>query len=147
MYYCYAHGYIDLSKYFDAHLELMNWGYNFIFIDANLLVEGARRSNWQIKQPYTTLLDYLANSQATVDYLVIIATDFLDQIYKEGVVPHYRDTLVFELLKAITNKKSQRSILDNLRPRIKHKFNLLPNIYKEILCLIQIWRDSQTIKT
>lgn len=147
LYYCYVRGYIDFSKYFDALLELINWEYSFILIDVNLLLEGARRTNWQVKQPYTTLLEYLANSQATEDFLTFIATNFLYQIYKEDILPHHRDTLIFELLKAITIKTSQRSILEQLIPRIKNKFNLQPVTYNEILCLIKIWQDSQTIRT
>lgn len=149
LYYCYARNYIDLEKYFDAYLKLINWGYDFLFMDTNLLIEGAKRANWKSQKPYTTLLEYLGNSQATEDYLTSVASELIYKLYTEDpdILPHYRDTLIFELLKSITNKKSQRSILRQLMSKIKHKFHLLPASYNEILNLIAIWRDCQTIKT
>ena len=145
--YCYAHNHIDLSKYFDAYLYLINWGYEFLFMDTNLLIEGAKRADWKSQKPYTTLLEHLGNSQATEDYFTSVATDFIYKLYTEDILPHYRDTLIFELLKSITNKKSQNNILRQLIPKIKQKFYLLSANYDEILSLIAIWRDFYTVKT
>lgn len=149
LYYCYARNYINLSKYFDAYLDLINWGYGFLFMDTNLLIEGAKRANWKSDKPYTTLLEYLGNSQATEEYLTSVASELIYKLYTEDldILPHYRDTLIFELLKSITNKKSQRSILKQLMPKIKQKFYLLSTTHDEILHLIALWWNCQTIKT
>ncbi len=145
--YCLQKGSIDYAKFFDCTLQLIRWGYNYTRINADILLEGAKRTKWQIQQPYTTLLEHLINLQATEDFLSFIATEFIYKLYKEDIIPHHRDYLIIELLKAITHKNSQISVLNKLFSRIQHKFNLLPVTKKEILDLIKIWRETQTIKT
>ncbi len=145
--YCLQQKSISYTKFFDSTLQLICWGYNHTPVDADMLIEGARRAKWQIQQPYTTLLEYLGNLQAEEDFLSFIATEFIYNLYKQDIIALSRDYLILELLKTVTYKKSQRSIITNLIHRIKHKFYLVPLAKKEVLNLIKIWRETQTIQT
>jgi tetratricopeptide (TPR) repeat protein len=146
--YCLQQKYLDNAKYYEVTQQLINWGYDYTLVDADILLEGARQAGWNPQIQYLAVLKVLEDERTSADYIPFVATEFLYKLYNEDIVPHYRDYLILELLKAIKAKMFQRrSIIERLIYHIQKKFALLPTRKKEILGLIRIWQDTQTIVT
>ncbi|MEQ9237772.1 tetratricopeptide repeat protein [Coleofasciculus sp. E2-BRE-01] len=146
--YCLQQKSINEEKYRNAILQLIYWGYNYTIVDADILLEGARQAEWNIKTQYLAVLKVLEDQRTSADYVIFVATDFLDKLYNEDIIPHYRDYLILKLLTAITAKRSKSRILKRLKLRLKDRFGLLYiSRYQELLQLIQIWQDTQNIVT
>lgn len=145
--YCLQQKYIDNAKYRDTTLQLIYWGYNYTYIDADILLEGARLAGWSIQPHYTAILKVLEDQQTPEDYLLFVATEFLYKLYNEQIVPMHREYLIFELLKAITARGDQRRIIKRLIYNVQSKSVLWSPVEDKILESIAIWQYSQTIVT
>lgn len=146
--YCLQQKSINEEKYRNAILQLIDWGYNYTIVDADILLEGARQAEWNIKTQYLAVLKVLEDQRTSADYVIFVATEFLYKLYNEDIMPLYRDYLIFKLLTAITAKRSKSSMLNGLIVRLQNKFSSFYIInYQEVVNLIKIWKYTQNIVT
>jgi tetratricopeptide (TPR) repeat protein len=132
-------------------IQLALWGYNYTIVDAETLMEGARLANWELKPSYTSVVKVLTYKYTLPEYTTAIAAEFFYQLYIEIIIPQIRDSLIFHLLNAITDGRSQTKIINQLVNQlnqiIQSKPIILPKFQDEISQLIKIWKDIQPIIT
>lgn len=145
--YCHAHGFIDKSKFLDATLKLIRWGYQITLVTSELLFEGAKKSEWQVKSEseYRTLLEGFSSLQVSDEYIVAVAADFISRLYNAPTTPDRRDNLILVLLTAITSNRSNYRILDLLINQISLNLAHLPVRKRGAIKLIDIWREFQPL--
>lgn len=147
--YCHQRKFIDEEKYRKATLQLACLGYDYTIINSHILLEAARQSKWEVNSysPFNQVLKFVSDIRTKPDYAISISCEFIYQLYGEAIIPNIRDTLIFELLKKLTAKRSQEQTINQLKQFIHKKFILIPIQEKEVFDLIKIWQDCQTIIT
>ena len=85
------------------------------------------------------------------EYPTAVAAEFFYKLYSEPIITQTRDNLIFHLLNAITDGRSQTQITNQLIKQvdriIQSKPIILPRFQDEILQLIKIWKNIQPIIT
>ncbi|OUL32366.1 tetratricopeptide repeat protein [Nostoc sp. 106C] len=145
--YCLQQKYIDNSTYCNATLQLIYWGYNYTPVNAEILLASAKRADWSLKPDYTAVLKVLENQLSSEDYIPYVAAEFIYKLYNEAIVPHYRDYLILELLRAITKHRHKTKIIQQLTRNVKSMSPFLLHITNDILRIIEIWWYTQNLVT
>jgi len=138
--------------YRKAVLRLATRGYTYTIIDAEILMEAVRLTGWQLQPIYASALKALASENTNLNYAVSIAADFLRQLYLEVAITDAqlidpRDTLVFELLKVLTARRSMTLFINELKKIIQQRFIIIPLQEREVLRVIDAWFSSQSFIT
>ncbi len=136
---------IDYTKFFDSVINLIRMGYQYTSIDTRMLIEGAKRSKWQLQEPFNTLLTVLENKQTPAPYLCSITTDFIYEIYRQSILNVNRHILINSLLTAIIKNRDYFSLIERLKYHIENKFYFLPIAKHEIFQLIRISSNTQIV--
>lgn len=92
-----------------------------------------------------TLLSVLKNNQIRDDYLCLIATDFIYEIYRVNILTINRNVLLNSLLNFIFQRKNSWRILEKLKYYIEDKFFYLPLAKYEIFQIIKSRYNIQTL--
>ncbi|MCA6624067.1 MAG: hypothetical protein IM542_16165, partial [Pseudanabaena sp. M165S2SP1A06QC] len=146
--YCLLQQTSNVSLYCKAILDLVIHGYSYTIIDAPILMEAVRLSQWQPRQIYTSALKALAID----NYAVYVSADFLRQLYLESITKDNqfidpRDALVSELLRVMTERRSKTTFVQELQKAIQQSFKVMPLQYKNVIETINAWFYSQIIIT
>ena len=137
--YCLNNNILEKAKYNELVIKLACSHYYHTSIDSGVLIAAARQSKWAPLQPYTTVLQILSGKTSDELSALIVATEFLFELWKQPILPGQRNYLILSLLDAITTSRIPRKVLDNLISNIKRRFIILPLAETEILSLIEIW--------
>ena len=153
--YCLERNNINKVQYCNAIIKLVEWGYSYTQIDEDILLECVRQANWKVTGKYNTILkcveaQRLTNKHfhliASEDYAVKVTVEFIYKLYQEKILTSCWEQLIFKLLRAITINRSQQSIIiGKLILSIERKFFWLPFQAKDIIDLIKVWYNTQTI--
>jgi tetratricopeptide (TPR) repeat protein len=128
------------EKYNQAILQLVCMHYYHTGIDAYVLIEAARKSEWLPKYPYTEALRLLHGDRSDKTTTLIVATLFLYELWKQPILPLRRDYLVYSLLDALAVGRNPQRTADTLSQMVKVKFYLLYLEAARIISLIESWR-------
>lgn len=134
---CLNNNILEKNKYDEMIVKLVCSHYYHTSIDADVLIEAARQSKWTSSEPYKTVLQVLRGKSSDDYSALIVATNFLYELWKQPIMPCQRDFLVLSLLDAITSERNQNAVLDRLISNIKRRFFLLPLAEQRILSLIE----------
>jgi tetratricopeptide (TPR) repeat protein len=150
--YCLIQQNTNESLYRKAILLLANLGYRYTIIDAKILMEAVRLTEWKLQPIYASALKALADKNTTLGYAVSVAADFLRQLYLDVVITHTqlidpRDDLVFEMLKILTEKRSATIFVQELKRAIQERFKIIPLQEQQVQRAIDAWFDSQLFIT
>jgi tetratricopeptide (TPR) repeat protein len=140
------------SLYHQASLKLASHGYGYTVIDSEMLIEAVRMNGWKPQPIYTSALRALADENTRLEYTISVSGDFLHKLYLQFVVSDTqfidpRDTLVFELLTILTEKRSMSVFIESLKRTVRQRFNLIPLQQRDVLEVITAWLRSQSFTT
>ena len=142
---CLNNNLLEKSKYNEIIIKLVNLNYYHTSIDADILIEAAKQSNWSPSYPYTTVLKVLSGKFSDEDSALNVGTNFMYELLKQPILSHQRDYLILSLLDTIIAERHRRSILDKLISNIKRRFRLLPLAERQIISLIEIWKQMHIL--
>jgi hypothetical protein len=131
---------IEKSRYNEVILNLICAHYYHIGIDADILIEAARKSDWAPSYPYTTILKLLGSDRSDITSALAVSTAFLYELWKQPILPERRDYLIYELLNVVTVGRDRRRILTKLIGMIRGRFLLLPLEERRIISIIELWQ-------
>lgn len=138
-------GKIKKEIYIDKAIGLIEYNYNYIIFNAEILAESLKRANYEHDiNPYTDVLERLRTTDEnsiinlTIDYLEILDVETnISDIKKNSLIVNY--------LNKISDKGINRKIIKKLKFIIKKKYILLP-INKNILTsYIEDWEKTKLI--
>jgi len=138
-------GKIKKEMYIDKTINLIEYNYNYITFDAEILAESLKRANFEHDiNPYTDVLERLRTTDEnsiinlTIDYLEILNTETnISDIRKNSLIVHY--------LNKISDKGINKKIIKKLKFIIKKRYRLLP-INKNILTsYIEDWEKTKLL--
>lgn len=136
---------LEKSEYCRMVMGLVKLHYYYVSIDTDVLVEAARQSNWFPSEEFRLVLNVLGGRFSDENSGLGVGASFLYELWKQPILPQYRDQIVFNLLDAITDRRTIRFTLDKFIAIIKQRFNLLPLAVREIIRLSEIWKQTRII--
>ncbi len=142
---CLNNNLLERSKYNEIIIKLVNLNYYHTSVDSNILIEAAKQSNWSPSYPYTAVLKVLSGKLSDEDSALNVGTNFLYELWKQPILSHQRDYLILSLLDTIVAERNRHSILDKLIYNIKKRFRILPLAEKQIISLIEIWKQMHIL--
>ncbi len=134
------------AKYNEMTIKLVCSYYYYTSIDPDVLIEAARQSKWVPSEPYRTVIQLLGGEYSDEPSALIVAANFLYELWKQSVVlAQRRDYLILSLLDAITAKRNRGVILNRLISYVRRRFLLLPLAERQIIALIGAWKKMHII--
>ena len=138
-------GKIKKETYIDKTISLIEYNYNYITFDAEILAESLKRANFEYDiNPYTDVLERLRTTDEnsiinlTINYLEILHT-------KTNISSVRKNFLIVNYLDKISDKGSNKIIIEKLKILIKKRYRLLP-INKNILTsYIEDWEKTKLV--
>jgi len=144
---CLNNRYLDRDKYNKMVFRLACSHYYFTSIDADILIEAARQSNWIPSEPFKTVSGILGGEDCDENSVIDLSANFLFKLWRQQIPIALYDYLVLELLDVITDGRNRNAILDNLIFHVTRRFSfriggqflVLPSA-KRIISLIGLWK-------
>lgn len=142
---CSDNNLLEKRKYAEAVVKLTCLNYHFVSIDVDILLQAARMSGWQAKEPFRTVLQRLDGRTCDVKSALGVGVDFLYELWKESIINQSYNAFILAMLDAITYCREKNAILQDFTARVKTRFLLLPLVENEILSVTKAWRKTRNI--
>ena len=141
---CVNKNFLSKIEYDEMTIKLVSAHYYHIVFNADLLIKAAKQADWQLSEPYNSLVQALGGQRANLSSALNVAVDFLYQLWLEPILPNQREYLASGLLVGLTSGWRTREVLNLLANRIQiyEKFILLPFAEQDILSLIRAYAQT-----
>ena len=143
---CVKMDFLDKAQYDRMTIKLVCSRYYHTVFNADLLIEAAEQSDWQLVEPYNSLVQALGGQRVNLSSALNVAVDFLYQLWLEPMLPRQRQYLASALLDGLTSGRSPREVLGQLANWIQtyEKFILVPLAEQDIISLIQAYARTRS---
>lgn len=153
----------EKDDYNEAVIKLVLSNYHYTSIDAQALIEAAKKSDWLARRPFTNLLSLLSKNgssnllilneqidRMSLNSIITVTVEFIYELWRQHKMQHIsderRDSLVMEMLSAMVHGRQNRSaIIIKLITEVQQKFYLLPLHGIQIIQLIYAWKARNII--
>ncbi|GAI38602.1 unnamed protein product, partial [marine sediment metagenome] len=95
--------------------------------------------------PYTTVIRTLGGKFSDDVSALIVAVNFLYELWKHLLLAQQRGYLILSLLDAVTAERNRGVTLNKLISYVKRRFLLLPLAEKQIISLTNAWRRTHIL--
>lgn len=137
---------LERGKYSESVIQLVNHSYRHTSIDAGILIEAAKQSDWLPKPPYTTVLKILGGQYSDERSALIIGTNFLYELWKQPpILVQQRDQIILSILNALTSRRNPRIIIGKLARMLERKFYLIPPALQEVFSIMKAWEKTHIV--
>jgi predicted Zn-dependent protease/transcription elongation GreA/GreB family factor len=136
------HGILGREEYNKYIVKLISANYYYISIDQHILVESAKQSNWLPTKQFSKVIKILNGNMSDESTALMVSINFLYELWKQPILPLYRDYLIISLVNELTIGRNKRKILIQLKYNLKEMFNLFPLIERSINQVIDIWEKA-----
>ena len=128
---------LDKTQYDKMIIQLVCSNYYHTEFDADVLIEAAKQSNWNLTEPYNSLAQVLGGRKSDLLEALNVAVDFLFQLWQEPIPYSQRKYLTFGLLAGLTSARRTQVVLEQLGDKIQEKYLLSYPIENRILTQIK----------
>ena len=128
---------LDKTQYDKMIIQLVCSNYYHTEFDADVLIEAAKQSNWNLTEPYNSLAQVLGGRKSDLLEALNVAVDFLFQLWQEPIPYSQRKYLTFGLLAGLTSARRTQVVLEQLGDKIQEKYLLNYPIENRILTQIK----------
>ena len=101
--------------------------------DADLLLEIAKRSNWNLAEPYNSYVLALGEERMNGHSALDVAVDFLFKLWEESILFRQKEFLTLGLLTGLTHGRNAYIVLSQLENLIQNKHTLFSLVENSIL--------------
>lgn len=161
--YCRNINILEQDNYNEMIIKLVLSNYHYTSIDAQVLIEAAKKSDWLVKRPFTNLLNLISNNgnvsllilneqidRISLNSIINVTVEFIYELWKQYKIHQIsnerRDSLVIGMLNAIVHRRQNRiAIIRKLMAEVQQKFYLLPFDELQIIQLINAWKAVNLI--
>ena len=139
---CVERGFLDKAEFKKMTLQLVCAHYYHTEFDAAVLIEAAKQSQWNLAEPYNSLVQALGGESMGLSQALDIAVDFLFELWTARVLHNRSEFLTLSLLEGLTSGRETGSVLGLLADRIREKCRFLPLVERDILSLMQAYAQT-----
>ncbi len=130
---------LDKAEYDKMIIKLVCSHYYHTVFDADVLMEAAEQSNWIPSEPYTTLVQTLADQDALHCSALDVAANFLYRLWTKPILPCVPDHLTLALLDGLTSGQRTQTVLKPFIKRLHTRLSLYPSAKQDIFSLIEAY--------
>ena len=117
---CLNQNVLDKAEYNKMVIQLVCSHYYYTEFDADVLMETLRQANWNLVEPYNSLVQALGGQRMSLKVALNVAIDFLFQLWEESMSYSQRKYLTFGLLAGLTAERPTDEVLGQLASRIQN---------------------------
>jgi hypothetical protein len=136
---------LDKTTYSEMVVKLVCSHYHHTGVDADILVQAAKQSNWSLCSPYTDVVSALSGRSCDDESAIKVGANFLYELWKQPILAHHRDYLILSLLDSITAARKRGPVLAKLAAQVRGRFSLLPLAERRVMELIDTWKQVHII--
>lgn len=139
---CVERGFLDKAEFNKMTLQLVCAHYYHTEFDAAVLIEAAKQSEWNLTEPYNSLVQALGGERMGLSQALDIAVDFLFELWTAPVLHNRSEFLTLGLLEGLTSGRETGRVLRLLADRIRKRCRFLPIAEGNILSLMQAYAQT-----
>ena len=133
---------LNKAEYDEMTVKLVSLHYYQTVFNADLLIEAAKQSDWQLAEPYNSLVQALGGQRLSLSSALDVAANFLFKLWTQPILPGQSEYLTQALLAGLTSGRRTRIVLNQLIDRIQRKFPLYLPAEDNILMQIEIYAQK-----
>ncbi len=141
--YCVNKNILDRAEYNKMTIKLICSHYYHTAIDADVLIEAAKQSDWNPSEPYNLVIQIFGDQRTNVLWRLSVVVDFLFQLWLEPILPNQRKNLTFSLLDELTSRQETRAMLIALADQIRNRFTVNYLAQQKILSDINVYAQTR----
>lgn len=130
---------IERSKFNEITIKLASLNYYFIFIDASILIDAAKQSNWLYTFPFLKVINLLRGKISNDNAALNVGFNFIYELWNLPLSIRQKANLIYHLLEILSLERNRRGILKQINKFIINKYKLLHFDQTELLQIIQSW--------
>ncbi len=119
---CLNQNVLDKNEYNKVAIQLVCSNYYHTEFDTDTLMEALKQANWNLIEPFNSLVHALNGQKMGLQKALNITVDFLFKIWEEPILYSQRKYLTFGLLAGLTAERSSEAVLRQLANRIQGRF-------------------------
>ena len=123
-------------------IKLVSVHYYQTVFNADLLIEAAKQSDWQLVEPYNSLVQALGGQRLSLSSALDVAANFLFKLWTQPILPGQSEYLTQALLDGLTSGRRARTVLHQLIDQIQGRFTLYLPVEENILTQIEIYAQK-----
>jgi len=132
-------GAIKEEEFQNYVVKLINLNYHYIFIDSPTLVEAAKISDWKAEKTFEKTLSIIENDKSDILSAINVATGFFYLLWKEPILPEYRNKLIDCTLKYLFKNRDYKNVFKGLKEINKKLFRFMPLAEANLNEIIENW--------
>ena len=138
---CVKQNLLDKADYDEMTIKLVCSRYYHTVFDADLLLEIAKRTDWNLSEPYNSFVLALGEERMNGQSALDVCVDFLFKLWDESISIRQKEFLTLGLLTGLTYGRNAHTVLNQLEYLIQNKHRLFLPAENSILRQIQSYRQ------
>ena len=138
---CLSQNALDKVMYNKMVIQLVCSNYYHTEFGTDVLMEALKQANWNLAEPYNSLVQALGGQKMSLQKALNVAVDFLFKIWEEQIPYNQLKFVTLGLLAGLTSGRNTRQVLNQLEYLIQNKHTLFFPIENRILRQIQIYEQ------
>ena len=130
---CVKQNFLDKVDYDEMTIKLVCSRYYHTVFEADLLLEIAKRANWQLSEPYNSFVLALGEERMNLHSALDVAVDFLFTLWEESISFRQKEFLTLGLLTGLTFGRNAHTVLNRLEYLIQNRHALFLPVENSIL--------------
>ena len=132
---------LDKAQYDKMAIQLVCSNYYHTEFDTDVLMEALKQANWNLAEPYNSLVQALREPKMSLQEALNVSVDFLFKIWEEPIPYNQMKFVTLGLLAGLTSGRNTHEVLNQLEYLIQNKHALFFPIENRILRQIQVYEQ------
>ena len=132
---------LDKAQYDKMIIQLVCSNYYHTEFDTDVLMEALKQANWNLAEPYNSLVQALREQRMSLQDALNVSVDFLFKIWEEPIPYGQLKFVTLGLLAGLTSGRNTHKVLSQLEYLIQNKHTLFLPIENRIIRQIQVYEQ------
>ena len=132
---------LDKAQYDKMIIQLVCSNYYHIEFDTDVLMEALKQANWNLAEPYNSLVQAFREQKMSLQAALNVSVDFLFKIWEEPIPYSQLKFVTLGLLAGLTSGRNTSAVLNRLEYLIENKHTLFLPVENRILRQVQVYEQ------
>ena len=132
---------LDKTQYDKMIIQLVCSNYYHTEFDTDVLMEALKQANWNLAEPYNSLVQALREEKMSLQDALNVSVDFLFKIWEEPIPYGQLKFVTLGLLAGLTSGRNAHKVLNRLEYLIQNKHTLFLPVENRIIRQIQTYEQ------
>ena len=138
---CLNQNVLDKNEYNKMAIQLVCSNYYHTEFDTDTLMEALKQANWNLAEPYNSLVQALGGQKISQQKALNVSVDFLFKIWEEQIPYNQLKFVTLGLLAGLTSGRDTHEVLSQLEYLIQNKHTLFFPVENRILRQIEVYEQ------